>query len=93
MAWNYLFGVLVVFSLLWIIAQRISARHQRMFRIFIIIFAGCWLWWRFSLFPFEMLLGLVGSLVVSFLFWLFIGRYNPVGNADDESITVIGLDD
>ena len=83
----------IVFSVLWILAQRISERHQRSFRIFIILFAVGWLWMRFSLFPLEMTLGIILSLVTSFIFWLFIGRYNPVGNPDDDGIKVYGMDD
>ncbi|MEL6403444.1 MAG: hypothetical protein AAFR81_03690 [Chloroflexota bacterium] len=83
----------IVFSILWILAQRISERHQRSFRIFIVLFAVGWLWMRFNLFPFEMIFGILLSLVTSFIFWLFIGRYNPVGNPDDEGIKVYGMDD
>jgi len=31
------------------------------------------------------------AIVVNVLFWLLIGRYNPVGSSDD--IRVIGMDD
>jgi hypothetical protein len=31
------------------------------------------------------------ALLINFLFWLFIGRYNPVGSSD--RIQVIGMDD
>ena len=31
------------------------------------------------------------GLILSFLFWLLIGRYNPIGSSDD--IQVIGMDD
>lgn len=31
------------------------------------------------------------ALLLNFIFWLFIGRYNPVANSDD--IRVLGLDD
>ncbi len=35
---------------------------------------------------------LVLSLVINFLFWLLIGRYNPVGSSDS-NIQVLGMDD
>lgn len=35
--------------------------------------------------------GLTIAVVFNVLFWLFIGRYNPVGSSD--SIQVIGMDD
>jgi hypothetical protein len=39
----------------------------------------------------ESILAFVLALVLNILFWLIIGRYNPVGSSDD--IKVIGLDD
>lgn len=91
--WSQFFAVFVIFSVLWIIAQRISKRHQRLFRIFIIVCAIAWMSMRIQLFFWEMILGIVASLVMSFLFWLLIGRYNPVGDADQDAIKVYGLDD
>ncbi len=93
MDWSQFFVVFIVFSVLWILAQRISTRHQRMFRIFIILFAIAWMSMRLNLFFWELILGISASLVMSFLFWLLIGRYNPVGNRDEEGIKVFGLDD
>jgi hypothetical protein len=91
--WGYFFNVFIVFSILWIVGQRVAVRHRRGFRIAVILFAALWLWWRFQLFPWEMVWALMASLLVSFVFWLLIGRYNPVGNEDDEKIKVYGLDD
>lgn len=93
MDWSQFFVIFTVFTVLWILAQRISTRHQRMFRIFIILFAVAWMSMRLNLFFWEMILGITASLVMSFLFWLLIGRYNPVGNKDEEGIKVYGLDD
>ena len=93
MDWSQFFVVFIVFSVLWILAQRISTRHQRVFRIFIILFAIAWMSMRLNLFFWELILGISASLVMSFLFWLLIGRYNPVGNRDEEGIKVFGLDD
>jgi hypothetical protein len=93
MDWGYFFLAFFVFSTLWIIAQRIAQRHQRAFRGFILLFAIFWASWRFERFPWEMIWAFVAALFISSLFWLLIGRYNPVGNADDENIKVYGLDD
>ncbi|GAB5489866.1 MAG: hypothetical protein Phog2KO_00810 [Phototrophicaceae bacterium] len=93
MDWSQFFVVFIVFSILWILAQRISERHQRTFRIFIILFAMGWMYMRLNLFFWELILGIIASLVMSFLFWVLIGRYNPVGNKDEEGIKVYGLDD
>ncbi|MBZ0305267.1 MAG: hypothetical protein K8I82_04280 [Anaerolineae bacterium] len=39
----------------------------------------------------EALFGFIAALVLNFLFWAVIGRYNPVGSSED--IQVLGLDD
>jgi hypothetical protein len=93
MVWGYFFLVFIVLSILWIMAQRIVKRHRVAFRVFVMLFTIVWGSWRFDQFQWEMIWGFIASLFLSFLFWLLIGRYNPVGNADDENIKVYGLDD
>ncbi len=39
----------------------------------------------------EAVVGLLIALVLNFLFYVLIGRYNPVGSSDD--IHVLGMDD
>ncbi|HLU11189.1 MAG TPA: hypothetical protein VK003_16065 [Oceanobacillus sp.] len=39
----------------------------------------------------EAWFALIAALVLNFLFWLLIGRYNPVGSSD--RIQVMGMDD
>ena len=39
----------------------------------------------------ETLVGFIIGFLLSGLFWLLIGKYNPVGSSDD--IQVIGMDD
>ena len=39
----------------------------------------------------ETLVAFVAGFLLSGLFWLLIGRYNPVGSGDD--VRVIGMDD
>jgi phosphotransferase system glucose/maltose/N-acetylglucosamine-specific IIC component len=39
----------------------------------------------------EAVIALLIAMIVNFLFWVLIGRYNPVGSSDD--IRVLGLDD
>lgn len=39
----------------------------------------------------ESLLGFIIGAILSFLFWMLIGQYNPVGSSD--AIHVIGMDD
>lgn len=39
----------------------------------------------------EALFALVAAILLNALFWLLIGRYNPVGSSDQ--IQVLGMDD
>lgn len=39
----------------------------------------------------EAWVALIAALVLNFLFWVLIGRYNPVGSSD--RIQVMGMDD
>ena len=91
MNWGYVTVIAIVFSLLMILAQRIVQRHQRMFYGFVISMAVL-LMIRYEQ-KTENLIAYAVALTVSFLFWLLIGRYNKVGNADEEQIKVYGLDD
>lgn len=81
---GFFFGVLLIMN------QRIVERHRATFRRFIYFLV-------FLLFmggqPIRAnLFGLGIAIVVSYLFWLLIGRYNPVLN-DEEVIKVYGIDD
>lgn len=91
MNWGYLLSVTLVFTFLLIFSQRIVQRHQRAFRGFVVTMAIL-LMIRYE-FQTENLIAYGISLVISFLFWVLIGRYNKVGNADEEGIKVYGLDD
>lgn len=89
MEWGYVALIGTAFGVLLIIAQRIEARHKRMFRGFIVTMALI-LMIRYEQ-QSDNLVGYVIALLISFLFWLLIGRYNPVGSGDE--IKVYGLDD
>lgn len=91
MGWGYIAIVATVYTILLIVSQRIVARHQGMFRGFL-IFTVILLFLRLNRVQ-ENIIGLVIALVISYLFWVLIGRYNKVGNADEEGIKVYGLDD
>jgi hypothetical protein len=88
---GYIALMAALFSFLLIMSQRLEQRHQRKWRWFIILLAvGLWAV-RYHLRT-EHVIGVVIALVISFLFWLLIGRYNPVGSSDD-SIKVYGMND
>ncbi|MCU0512796.1 MAG: hypothetical protein MUE40_09515 [Anaerolineae bacterium] len=88
---GYIGLIAITFSGLMIFLQRIEPRHRRALRNFILFLAvGLWLL-RYHLRN-EHLIGCFIALTISFFFWLFIGRYNPVRSTDD-TIKVYGLND
>ena len=87
---GYIAIVAATYTILLIVSQRIVARHQRRFRVFL-IFTVILLFLRMNRFQ-ENIIGLLIAGVIGYLFWLLIGRYNNVGNADESAIKVYGLD-
>ncbi len=88
---GYLLLIVIVFTTLLILSQRIVARHKRMFRGFIVSMAIL-LMIRYE-YHTENLLGYAIAFFISFTFWVLIGRYNEVGDDDEKGIKVYGLDD
>lgn len=89
MNWGYIWLIAISFGLLLIIAQRVVPQRRRITRWFIFVL-GVLLMLRGNLGT-ENLVGFLMALVISFLFWLLIGRYNPVSGED--TITVYGMND
>jgi hypothetical protein len=94
--WSVDVGVLlfltVLFGFMFMLVQRAEAK-RRLFVMLILLVVGE-LVRRYVYFRgvhTEAWIALVVALVVNFLFWLLIGRYNPVHSS--EEIRVIGLDD
>ncbi len=92
MDWSYVFPLALVFTLLWIFIQRTEKKYKRYsYLVLILILLAV----RYNAFlrdiHAESWLAFFIGLLGGFLFWLLIGRYNPVGSSDD--IQVIGLDD
>ena len=77
------------FGMFFIFSQRIVPKHKRMFRGFIVTMAII-LFFSRETHRTENLIGYVVALFISFLFWLLIGRYNPI---NEEEIKVYGLND
>lgn len=80
------------FTVIMLMVQRAEQRRRLVVALFMLVigfliqrYAASW-----GLHT-EVQLGFVVALVLNFLFWLLIGRYNPVGSSDD--IQVLGLDD
>ncbi|RMG89137.1 MAG: hypothetical protein D6712_02295 [Chloroflexi bacterium] len=89
---QYIFFVTVLATLLLIVYQRIEVKRRRL-GLALLIIVGLLL--RHNAFlkdlHSETLIGIGLGLFISFLFWLTIGRYNPVGSSDE--IKVLGMDD
>lgn len=86
---GYVTLVGISFGLLLILSQRVVPGRKRLFRGFIVTMA-LFLMIRYQ-YQWETLLGYVFALFLSFLFWILIGRYNPVAEKSD--IVVYGLND
>ncbi len=93
MDWNYVGLIAVASALLLVMIQRTEPAKRRLVIGFVAISL---LIIRHNAFlkgdlHEETVLAFVFALVLSFLFWLLIGRYNPVTSED--SVHVIGMDD
>lgn len=88
-------GVLLLtflFCIIVFIIQRTEAKRRRGVTIFMLLFTplilwyvGMRQWWGTAI------VALLLALFLNFLFWILIGRYNPVGSSDN--IRVLGMDD
>ena len=80
------------FSVLFIMVQRAEAKRKRIVRITVILLILFMIWYANTTnLQSEALVGFIIALIISFLFWLLVGRYNPVGSSD--AIRVLGMDD
>lgn len=70
-------------------AEPARRKQVRNFAIFIAMLTIVYIWWRDALM--ESLVALGVSLLFNGIFWVLIGRYNPVGSSDE--IRVLGMDD
>lgn len=87
----------LIFIAIWMAAllfliQRTEKRRRRavLFLVLIVGFLTQY-WANFRGLGREFWFALLAAAIVNVLFWMFIGRYNPVGSSDD--IQVIGMDD
>ena len=93
MDWNYIGLIAVLVALLLVMIQRTEPKRRRLAAILVIpglliIRQNAFL--KGDLHE-ETLLAFIIGILLSFLFWLLIGRYNPVG--EDSEVKVIGMDD
>lgn len=93
MDWNYVALISITAALLLVMIQRTVPNRRRLAAVFVILIG---LIIRQNAFikgdlHEETLIAIVIGIVLSGLFWLLIGRYNPVDAGDD--IKVLGMDD
>jgi hypothetical protein len=92
MDWGYIGAVTLFFTIILILAQRIEPKRARIARYFILIMmALLMLRPNYTHLRGQNLVAYAIALFISLLFWLLIGRYNPVGSSD--AIKVYGMDD
>lgn len=93
MDWNYVALIAIAAALLLVMIQRTEPKRRR---LAVTLVALCLLIIRHNAFlkgdlHEETLLAFVVALGLSALFWLLVGRYNPVDAGED--IRIMGLDD
>ena len=93
MDWNYIGLIALLVALLLVAIQRTEAKRRRL--AVILVIPGLLLIRQNAFLKGDLheetLLAFAIGIVLSILFWLLIGRYNPVGN--DSEVKVIGMDD
>ncbi len=91
---EYLILLTVFISAMMLMVQRSERKYRRWVFLLFLFTAGILLR-NFVIYreiEREGYTALVLSLILNFLFWLLIGRYNPVGSSDS-NIQVLGMDD
>ena len=82
----------MLFTLLIFLIQRTEATKRRVILLLMVIptlLIRNWVVYRDR--ETEALVALVVALLLNFMFWALIGRYNPVGTSDQ--IRVLSMDD
>ncbi len=93
MDWNYVGLIAVLVAALLVMIQRTEPKRRRLAAFVvapILLVIRQYAFLKRDLHE-ETLLAFVIGIVLSLLFWLLIGRYNPVGS--DCEVKVIGMDD
>jgi hypothetical protein len=86
------FLLVLSFGTVIFVIQRTESKRRRVvsFIMFLVFLVLVWLVNRLGAWR-EAIVGLLIALVLNGLFYILIGRYNPVGSSDD--IHVLGMDD
>jgi hypothetical protein len=92
MDWGITLLMTISFTVIFILIQRSEQSRRCIVWASMIVVLGIIAYWAITARTIsETILGLVFGLVLTGLFWMLIGRYNPVGSSDN--IKVLGLDD
>lgn len=89
---QYLLILTILISFLLLLIQR--TEPQKRFKVILIMLVVVVLirnWVRYREIQREAIAALIIALIINFLFWWLIGRYNPVTSSDN--IQVLGMDD
>jgi uncharacterized membrane protein HdeD (DUF308 family) len=91
--WGVFLLLAGLFTVVLLLIQRTEAKRRRLSRFLVLLLALLTAYWaNVRELGREFIFAVIAGLLLSFLFWLFIGRYNPVGDSD-KTIQVLGLDD
>jgi hypothetical protein len=92
MNWWITFLLTVSFTVIFVLIQRSEQSRRCIVWLSMLVVMGLIGYWSITAQVVgETVLGLIFGLLLTGLFWLLIGRYNPVGSSDN--IKVLGLDD
>jgi predicted neutral ceramidase superfamily lipid hydrolase len=90
---NYIGLIALLVALLLVMIQRTESKRRRL--AVILVVPGLLLIRQNAFLKGDLheetLLAFIIGIILSLLFWLLIGRYNPVGS--DSEVKVIGMDD
>ena len=80
-------------SIIFLFIQRSEAKRRRLTTLLMAAVGFLFYYWAdIRGLSREFIMALIVGLLFNLLFWLLIGRYNPVKDSDD-TIQVIGMDD
>lgn len=92
MDWGSFVFLAIVFSGMFFLIQRTEAKRRRLVIYLMAFVAFLTVYWaNFRGLNGPLIAGIITAIILNYLFWLMIGRYNPVGDSDN--IQVIGMDD
>ena len=93
MNWGAFLLLAVFISAALLLIQRSEAKRRRLTAI-LMIFVGilAYYWANTRDLTTEFIVAVIAALVLNLVFWVLIGRYNPVKDSDDV-IHVIGMDE